>query len=203
MENSKLLNILNPVLGFIDSGKFFRQPFKWLYIIIGVLNIIIPIAMIIGVSNGWDYMQGAMRFAMVLNILVAILVAFLGFLIWYKRAQNLKCDAGESSRFIAIPLVANLLQTYGEWIGMIIGVGGFFTALIGFIFGGSILYYYHINFLVVILMPVVGYVLVVFFRFLAEGCLALANIANSAQSIDRKLDKNYETVVETIEPEVD
>lgn len=89
MENSKLLNILNPVLGFIDSGKFFRQPFKWLYIIIGVLNIIIPIAMIIGVSNGWDYMQGAMRFAMVLNILVAILVAFLGFLIWYKRAQNL------------------------------------------------------------------------------------------------------------------
>lgn len=191
MENSKFLNLLDPVFRYVDTGAFFRQPFKWLYVIIGVLNIIIPIALIVTISDVWSYMDGGMRFASVLQVLIGIAVAYVGFLIWFKRGQQLKCDAGEKSRFIAIPLVANLVQTLGEWYGMLVGVGAFLMMLIALLFGGRLMWG-NVNPWIVLLMPVLGYVIVVFFRFLAESFLALANIANSAQSINSKLEPKDE-----------
>lgn len=190
MDESKFFNFLDPVLSYIDSGKFFRQPFKWLYILIGVLNIMMPVTLIIRTSEIWKYMSGASCFASILIIIVAFALAYIGFIIWFKRGQNLKCEVGESTRFVAIPIVANLLQTIGEWSGVMIGVGGFVITLISLIFGGRELYYIMgegRGFIALIMFPIIGYVSVVFMRFLAESCLALASIANSAKSIDKKL----------------
>ena len=141
MEDNKILNFLDPVLKYIDSGAFFRQPFKWLYILIGVLNISLPISFIGKLSDAWDYLSGSSRFAAVIILLITIALAFIGFLVWYKRSMTLKQDAGVSSRFIAIPVMANMLQTIGEWLGIIIGVGGFAIILIALIFGGEELHY--------------------------------------------------------------
>lgn len=198
MEDNKILNFLDPVLKYIDSGAFFRQPFKWLYILIGVLNISIPITLIKQISDVWDYLTGSACFAAILIILVSIALAYIGFLIWFKRSQKLKVDATESSRFIAIPIVANLLQTAGEWMGILIGVGGFAIILIAMMFAGDELYFLvhtETGVLSMILCPVMGYIIVVFFRFLAENCLALASIANSAKSIDKKMDNNVDNII--------
>lgn len=198
MEDNKILNFLDPVLKYIDSGAFFRQPFKWLYILIGVLNISLPISFIGTLSDAWDYLSGSSRFAAVIILLITIALAFIGFLVWYKRSMTLKQDAGVSSRFIAIPVVANMLQTIGEWLGIIIGVGGFAIILIALIFGGEELRYVigsRVSFLAVIACPIIGYITIVLFRFLAESCLALASIANSAKSIDKKMDNNVDNII--------
>lgn len=198
MEDNKILNFLDPVLKYIDSGAFFRQPFKWLYILIGVLNISLPISFIGTLSDAWDYLSGSSRFAAVIILLITIALAFIGFLVWYKRSMTLKKDAGVSSRFIAIPVVANMLQTIGEWLGIIIGVGGFAIILIAMMFAGDELYFLvhtETGVLSMILCPVMGYIIVVFFRFLAENCLALASIANSAKSIDKKMDNNVDNII--------
>lgn len=203
MENNKILNIIDPVLKYIDSGAFFRQPFKWLYILFGVLNITIPISFISIISDGWRYMNGSTRFAAILIILISIALAYICFLIWFKRSQTLKLDAGESSRFIAIPVVANMLQTIGEWMVILIGVGGFAIVLIALIFAGDELRYVigaRINFVSLLVCPIFGYIIVVFSRFLAENCLALASIANSTKSIDKKIGKGDEQIfIETEE----
>lgn len=198
MEDNKILNFLDPALKYIDSGAFFRQPFKWLYILIGVLNISLPISFIGTLSDAWDYLSGSSRFAAVIILLITIALAFIGFLVWYKRSMTLKQDAGVSSRFIAIPVVANMLQTIGEWLGIIIGVGGFAIILIALIFGGEELRYVigsRVSFLAVIACPIIGYITIVLFRFLAENCLALASIANSAKSIDKKMDNNVDNII--------
>ena len=31
--NNKLFTFLAPLLGYIDNGRFFREPFRWLYVI--------------------------------------------------------------------------------------------------------------------------------------------------------------------------
>lgn len=188
--DSKFLNFIDPVLKYIDSGSFFRQPFKWLYVLIGVCNIMLPISMIGKYFDYWDYLSGSAKFAMIIIILVALALAYVGFLIWYKRSQTLNLEAYNSSRFIAIPVIANLIQTIGEWFGIIVGVGGFICVLICLIFGGNDLRYIlpgEGQFTMLIGFPVLGYIAILFTRFLAENCLALASIANSCKSIDRNI----------------
>ena len=41
--NNKLFTFLDPLLGYIDNGRFFREPFRWLYVIFAVLNLLFPI----------------------------------------------------------------------------------------------------------------------------------------------------------------
>ena len=37
--NNKLFTFLAPLLGYIDNGRFFREPFRWLYVIFAVLKL--------------------------------------------------------------------------------------------------------------------------------------------------------------------
>lgn len=35
MKDNKFFSFFDPVLKYIDTGKFFREPFRWLYAILG------------------------------------------------------------------------------------------------------------------------------------------------------------------------
>lgn len=191
-----LLNSINPVLRYIDSGKFFREPFKWVYYILGVLNVIIPYKLIAMISEYGRYLDGKYMTCLVLLTIISIPFAFYGAMLWIKRGNELKRDAGDGSRFIAIPIVANFVQTSGEWLGYLMGVGGFITALMLLLFGGRELGYFlpmDVNPLSLIAFPICGFLIVVFARFIAESFLALASIANNTQSIDSELKQRVVT----------
>ena len=49
--NNKLFTFLDPLLGYIDNGRFFREPFRWLYVIFAVLNLLFPIAILVKVID--------------------------------------------------------------------------------------------------------------------------------------------------------
>lgn len=186
----KLFNSIDAALKYVDSGNFFRHPFKWLYYILGALNIFIPISLIKATSDYSHYLSGKAMTCMILLIIISIPFAFFAAMLWIKRGNNFNNDASHGSRFIAIPLVANLIQTTGEWLGYFMGVGGFISVLLALLFGGKELEYVipgSINFASLIVMPIIGFLIILVFRFLAESWLALASIANHTRSIDRKI----------------
>ncbi len=186
----KLFNLIDSVLKYVDNGSFFRQPFKWLYYILGVANIVIPIKLISTTSDYSDYLSGKAMTCMILLIIISIPFAFFGAMIWIKRGNSFNNDVAHGSRFVAIPLVANIIQTCGEWMGYLIGVGGFIIVLFALLFGGSELSYVlpgYINVVGLISMPIAGFLTVLVARFFAESCLAIASIANHTRSIDKKI----------------
>ena len=40
MKDNKFFSFFEPVLKYIDTGKFFREPFRWLYAILAILNLL-------------------------------------------------------------------------------------------------------------------------------------------------------------------
>ena len=50
MKN-KFFTFLDPALALIDNGAFFRKPFRWLYTLLAVLNLLVPIAILVAASS--------------------------------------------------------------------------------------------------------------------------------------------------------
>lgn len=195
-----MFDYINLFLNYIDSGKFFRQPFKWLYYIIGVLNICFPIALINSISEYWSYLDGKMKAGCVMLVIFILIVAAICCVIWFQRAGDIKRDARNDARFIALPVIANYIQTIGESLGVLVGLGGFFVGLTVILFGEDLKYILSVaeaGGFMIVLSPIVGYLVVVFFRSIAELNLALASIANNTKSIDNKLkDNNRPEIIE-------
>lgn len=189
MDN-RLRNIIDPALDYIDSGSFFRQPFKWLYYVIGILNFAVPVFLINLLFEYSKYASGSTIFCMVMLILFSIVIAFLCCLLWFRRACSLNRDASKGSRFIAIPVIANLIQTAGESLGVWIGIGGFITTLFILIFGGDETRHIigtNASFITLLACIIFGYLTVVIHRFFAELFLATVSIANNTKSIDSEV----------------
>ena len=47
MKDNKFFSFFEPVLKYIDTGKFFREPFRWLYAILAILNLLTPIVLLV------------------------------------------------------------------------------------------------------------------------------------------------------------
>ncbi len=188
----KIFDCIKAGLNYVDNGNLFRQPFKWLYYILGVANVLIPIEIIINLVKYADYMPGNAVACMVILLLLFIPIAFVGAMIWINRGNNLEKEVTHGSRFVAIPIVANLIQTIGEWLGFLVGVGGFVAVLIILMFNSSeVNYVFPVAGLayMLIVYPIVGFLIVVFGRFMAESCLVFASIANHTQSIGKEVKK--------------
>jgi hypothetical protein len=93
----------------------------------------------------------------------------------------------EGDEFIATPVFSHYIQTLGEWIGTWVGIVG--TAIsLSFTLGSDYLHYLDIPFFEagiasIILMPIYGFLIIVFGRFLAETFRALSSIANNTKKI--------------------
>lgn len=189
MDN-KFFTFIKPYLSFIDKGDFFRKPFSWLYIAFAVLNLILPFYILYTAidNNIFDTFYTPAKFIIVF-ILVWIVIAFAGwvsFQLWWDRKNKVTETSVENSEFVATPVFAHFIQTFGEWIGTWIGIVGFFVALLATIILGSDTAAIGVPFIqsgiaFIILMPIYGFLIVVGSRFLAEMCRALASIANNTK----------------------
>lgn len=176
----------NACLNYVDSGKFFRQPVKFLYYLLSVVTFGLPIGLFGTMTDMWDWISGKEIFMYILLIIAGLFIAICCCYLWIKRAGSLQLDASENSRFIAIPILANILQTMGEWAFVTVGAGGFIISLIYTIFGESSSEFGAAG---IIILPAAGYLSCLFMRFLAESTMALAHIANNTSAINSKLDK--------------
>lgn len=113
--------------------------------------------------------------------------------------NKLKEAIQEENEFIAIPVVSHLTQTMGEWLGLYIGVIGTLCSVVIAIFAANeIRYILPIPSGMFFLMPIYGFLIVVFARLLAELYRALAVIANNTRKLT-KTEAKAEAKLEDIE----
>jgi hypothetical protein len=187
MKN-KFFTFIEPALGYIDNGHFFRQPFRWLYAIIAVLNLLVPIFLLIGAidSKLLKFAGGGEIVMFILAWLVMCGVAWFSFQLWWDRKEKVYHSATEKDDFVAIPVFSHLVQTAGECAGLYVGIGGALLSLLGAIFASG-----QLNSLIpgmgnygllgIIICPIIGFLIVVITRVIAEMYRALASIANNTK----------------------
>lgn len=189
MKDNKFFSFFDPVLKYIDTGKFFREPFRWLYAILAILNLLFPIVLLVRAieSDLFRLGGGGLITVFIFIWIVVVFISWIGFQIWWNRRKKIYSVVTALDDFVAIPVFSNFIQTFGEWLGMLIGIGNPMLILIVAVFlkgdtsmlrlpliGSGAL----IN---IVLYPIYGFMIIVVARVMAETFRALAAIANNTK----------------------
>lgn len=180
---------LNPLFEYLESGKLFRQPLMFLYYLIGIAACIGGIYKISEIFDGFDYMRGTYKVFIILEMLVLVALSLFSLLFWFHRAGAVKNDRFENTRFLAIPVVANLLRSFGEWLGFVLAIAGACTGVLTILLltsqGGGVAFRQGVVMLVG--GPLMGYIILVLFRYVSEMSLTYAEIANNTKDMVDKM----------------
>jgi len=188
MEN-KFFTFIKPYLSFIDNGHLYRKPVSWLYTLLAVVNLFLPIY---GFNQSVDDVDFTSAKSIIVFLLLWLTIAFacwVSFQLWWDRKTKVTTTSVEGDEFVATPVFSHLIQTLGEWFGTWIGIVGFSGALLSTFAGIDVNYlssqlgipFLDDGFLYVILMPIYGFLIIVGARFLAELFRALSSIANNTR----------------------
>jgi len=196
MKSFNFLTFIEPFLSYIDSGKLFRKPFSWLYMAFAAINVIIPFYVLYMAisSNMFSYSPAKLVIAFIIVWLFIVAACWVGVQIWWNRSQKVQETSKEGDEFPATPVISHFIQTWGEWYGSFIAIVGVGISLCTVIFdAGSLSYalglplgFVNYGLLGIVLCPVIGFVIVVVFRFFAEMSRGLAAIANNTKGILNK-----------------
>ena len=196
MKN-RFLSFISPVLRVIDNGKFFREPLRWLYFFLAGLNILMPLAVIYYAVTFSDFLLDGFLyfFGFILLFIVVCFTSWVGFQIWWNRAESIKMFSSEGDENFATIAFSHFLQTLGEWLGVTVALNGFFGGLflllgelVSYLIGGEGLPLDLIDmgsyvYFLILLGPLSGFFLIVITRFLAEQIRALASVANHTRKL--------------------
>lgn len=177
-----------PFFNLIDSGTLYRKPFKIFYTVLAVLNLL-SILGILGVM-----FKGGV--GPIITGLFTIFALWVGFQLWWDRKEKVGSFVTPGSEFVALPVFSHLFQTIGEWSGAfvaIVGVGaslgsllsgssapsfGYGSGLLGMVMGGM-----GIGGLIA--SPIIGFLILIVSRAIAEQIRALVAVANNTKAIER------------------
>jgi hypothetical protein len=187
ITQTRLFTFAKPYLDFIGKGKLFNL----VYVIMAAVNVLLPFAIIFKAADAGIFKFGAQfTAAFIFSWLVIAFACWIGFQLWWDRRLQVVHVA--SAEFIATPLVSQIFQTFGEWIGTLIGIIGagvglmaliilgddasyLFDAIgMGFMGGGAV---------IIIAGPVIGFFVIIISRFLAEQLRLLAALVNNTKEI--------------------
>jgi len=193
-EESPFFDFAKPYFDFIGKGKIYSI----IYVVMAVINLLIPLAVILVVIELGFLKNSGVRIivAFMLSWLIIAFASWIGFQLWWYRKAVLKKI--ESADFIATPVISEILQTFGEWLGTFIAIIGAGIGIIATIFlrdsSNHLLRNFGIGFveyspLLIIVCPVIGFFIIVLFRFIAEQIRIFASIANSTKDIAAKIKK--------------
>lgn len=188
--NNVFFKFIEPYLSFIDKGDFFRKPFCWLYVLLAAINIIFPFYVLYEMINVFSFFSGQMIFGFILVWLGFVFTGWLGFQLWWNRKDKVLHVADTDAEFVAVPAYTHFIQTFGEWLGMYLGIVGCWTSIIVTIFGQSLSNVGFIpgsgliqsGFTAIFLFPVIGFLITITTRVFAELLRALASIANNTKN---------------------
>lgn len=183
---NSFFNFLDPMFNYIDKGKLFRQPFMWLYYLIGVGCALWLLYSLGDIFDQFSHTKGSATFMLILLIFLDLAVAVFSVMYWFKRATQVNTNMPANSRFFAIPAVANLLRCLGEFVGIVIAGAGAYISLFTAIFASDNYFLRNMaayGLLGIIVCPIIGYIILVVARFFSESILAIASIANDTREL--------------------
>lgn len=189
MEN-KFFNFFQPYFDFIDSGKFFRTPFKYLYMLLAVVNLLFPLYVLYeALDNKIFDAPGKILFAFFLLWLILLVAGWLSFQLWWNRKDKVEQVSAPADDFVAIPVYSHFIQTFGEYIGSWIACVGTIFGIITVLFEGSdslrsLLSIFPLGkggVETIVESLVTGFVIIVGFRVVAELLRGIVSIANNTK----------------------
>ena len=190
LGESSFFGFAKPYFDYIGKGKIYSIA----YIVMAFLNLLIPMVTIyVVIQFGFLQYSGAkVIVAFIFSWLVIAFASWIGFQLWWYRKSGVR--RAESSDFIATPVVSDLIQTFGEWLGTFTGIVGAGVGLIATIFlwsstdqlsGMFGLRFLDFAPLVILIGPIVGFFIILCFRFIAEQIRIWAAIANNTRELAR------------------
>lgn len=200
---------IKPYLSSIDNGNFYRIPFKWLYTLLAILNLVIPfyVAYKLIDNNIFDS-DNKFIAAFIFIWLIVTFASWIGFQIWWDRKNKVDLIYSKSDEFVVTPVLSNLIQSIGEWLGTWIGIVGLGISLVLIIFlgndAGYLFSFLGIPFIewngaLVLLFPLYGFLVIFSTRFLSEQFRVLASIANNVKKYGQVVIQDTSKDVEIIE----
>ena len=188
LEGSPFPNFAKPCLDFIGKGKLFY----FVYVVMAVVNLLLPFVIIVMVARSGFFSMGGSNFvfAFILSWIVIAFACWIGFQLWWDRKAKVKLL--ENSEFVVTHIFSEILQTFGEWVGTLMGIIGAGVGLIATMFLGDYAYYLFqsigIGFMpqgiiVVAAGPLLGFFIIIIFRFIAEQMRLLATLVNNTRYI--------------------
>ncbi|MFN8409234.1 MAG: hypothetical protein U0V45_07835 [Flavobacteriales bacterium] len=180
-------NFAQPYFSIIDSGALYRKPFVILYTVLAGLNLL----SILGVL-GFMFKGGI---ALIITGLFMIFALWIGFQLWWDRRTKVNSFATPGSEFVALPVFSHLVQTMGEWTGTFVAIAGTGASLGGLIgsigsgggggYGNPLAQFSNLGFAGLIACPIVGFLILILSRAIAEQIRALVAVANNTRNIER------------------
>ena len=194
MDGHPFFIFAKPYLNFIGTGKIF----SFVYFILAIINLIIPFAVIYSTIDSGIFSYGGAKliFAIILSWLVIAFACWIGFQIWWNR--RIKAAQNTSYEFIVTSSFSELFQTFGEWLGTFIGIIGAGVGLIAVIFLGNEAGYLfgligmnslNIGPMVIFIGPLIGFIIIIVFQFLAEQLRLFASLVNNTKEIAKNVKK--------------
>jgi hypothetical protein len=187
LEKSPFFTFSKPYLDYIGKGKIFSL----VYIVMAVISLLLPFVIIfVAIKSGLFRYGGTFTAAFIFSWLVITFACWIGFQLWWGRRTKVTNIA--ASEFIATPIFSEVLQTFGEWLGTLIGIIGAGVGLIALIFLGENANYLfsaigmgfmRFGGVVIIVGPIIGFFIIIISRFLAEQLRMLAALANNTKEI--------------------
>ena len=182
VEKTPFFTLSKPYLDFIGKGTLYNI----IYILFAVVSLAIPFAfLVLCIREGIFSLPANYIIGFLLTWLVVLFAGWVGFQLWWDRKSKIR-DIN-NSEFVAIPMVSDIVQTFGEWIGTFMAIFGVGGGLLLALFGaGDILYTLGIDFAPISLMiigPASGLITIIIFRLFAEMMRFIAALANNTKEI--------------------
>jgi len=195
MDRNPFFIFSKPYLNFIGEGKIFG----FVYFILAAVNLVIPFAVIyMTIDSGiFRYLGAKYIFAIILSWLIIAFASWIGFQVWWNRRTRIMNSS--STEFIATTSFSEIFQTFGEWLGTMFGIIGAGVGLISLIFLGneanSLFGFIGLDFMsfgpmVIFIGPIIGFFIIIVFRFLAEQLRLYATLVNNTKDIAENLKNN-------------
>jgi len=195
MANGPVFSFSKPYLDFIGKEKIFSI----VYYVMAGLNLLLPIAIIVGaVSNHLFSGPAKYIIAFLLSWIVVAFACWIGFQLWWDRRKKVETIVA-SSEFVATQCFSEIFQTFGEWLGTYVGIIGAGVGLIATVIlgrDGSELFelmglrFLSMGALVIVMGPIIGFFIIVISRFLAEQLKIFAALANNTKEIAANIKDN-------------
>lgn len=197
-------------LSLIDSGKFFTQPMRWLYVIFACLSFV-PALLVLyfiyeeGINGILRYAEGWVKFSGYLFCLIfalfVIVTAILMFYYWMDRSHKVAHIVNDGDQIVAMPVWAHYTQSIFESLGVYIAIIPPMGAVLFYLWGVITGFKYIepfaevgdiIKLLVIGLLALAGfifvclllsYIIILVAHYLGESIRVRAQIANDVRDL--------------------
>ncbi|MBK9075746.1 MAG: energy transducer TonB [Flavobacteriales bacterium] len=190
---------------WMDTGAFFRSPLHVIHVLTGALIMAVALS---AISSGFYWTErfkgtagqlvgsGGSLLVLVVSVFSVglALVAFVGASIVWKRRKDLRTEDVYGSDFIVPPLVAHMIRTAGEAFGVMLALLGILASLLVTLLSLLVRVKDMIPWLDlgelsavpitgIVLAPLVGFLIVLVTRWIAETIHVAFAIANNTRNL--------------------